>query len=68
MLSKKHDKCAIPLAMHSEKNSILFFEIVKEIMPHEYKETVDKILREEKEHLNYLYKMQKELDRFPEKP
>ena len=59
------DNCenAVFAAMHSEKNAILFFGMVKDMIPDEYKGTIDKILFEEKEHLNYLYRIQQEVEK-----
>jgi len=53
---------AIELAVAAEKDSILFYYGVREIMPRSAHPMVDKIIMEEKSHLRQLSELKKKLD------
>jgi len=52
---------AIELAIGAEKDSILFYYEMKEIMPQQAQPTVNKIIAEEKSHLRQLSELKKKL-------
>ncbi len=52
---------ALELAMGAEKDSILFYYEMKEIMPQRAQPTVNKIIAEEKSHLRQLSELKKKL-------
>ncbi|MFC1980062.1 ferritin family protein [Chloroflexota bacterium] len=52
---------AIELAINGEKDSILFYYEMKEIMPHPAQSMVNQIITEEKSHLRQLFGLKKEL-------
>lgn len=52
---------AIELAISAEKDSILFYYEMKDIMPQRAQPTVDKIITEEKSHLRQLSELKKKL-------
>ncbi len=52
---------AIELAIGAEKDSILFYYEMKEIMPQRAQATVNKIIAEEKSHLKQLSELKKKL-------
>ena len=52
---------AMELAISAEKDSILFYYEMKEIMPSQAQPTVDKIITEEKSHLRQLSELKKKL-------
>ncbi|GAI37696.1 unnamed protein product, partial [marine sediment metagenome] len=52
---------ALELAISAEKDSILFYYGMKEIMPQRAQPTVNKILTEEKSHLRQLSELKKGL-------
>ncbi len=52
---------AIELAIGAEKDSILFYYEMKEIMPQRAQSTVNKIIAEEKAHLRQLSELKKKL-------
>jgi rubrerythrin len=52
---------AIELAIGAEKDSILFYYEMKEIMPQRAQSTVTKIIAEEKAHLRQLSELKKKL-------
>ena len=52
---------AMELAIGAEKDSILFYSEMKELMPQRTQLTVDKIIAEEKSHLRQLSELKKKL-------
>jgi rubrerythrin len=52
---------AMELAMGAEKDSILFYYGMKDIVPKRVQLTVDKIINEEKSHLRQLWELKKEM-------
>ena len=52
---------AMELAIGAEKDSILFYYEMKEIMPQRARPTVNKIITEEKSHLRELSELKKKL-------
>ncbi|MFC1955799.1 ferritin family protein [Chloroflexota bacterium] len=52
---------ALELAIGAEKDSILFYYEMKEIMPHRAKPTVNRIITEEKSHLRQLSEFKENL-------
>ena len=54
---------AIELAIGAEKDSILFYYGMKDMMPHQAQSTVNKIIAEEKSHLRQLAELKKKLVR-----
>jgi len=52
---------ALELAIGAEKDSILFYYEMKEIMPQRARPTVDRIIAEEKSHLRQLSELKKKL-------
>ena len=52
---------AMELAIGTEKDSILFYYEMKDIMPQRAQPTVNKILTEEKSHLRQLSELKKKL-------
>ena len=52
---------ALELAIGAEKDAILFYYTMKEIMPRQARPTVDKIITEEKSHLRQLSGLKKKL-------
>ena len=59
----KTERDAIHLAMSFEKDAIIFFNEFKDMAPPEHKVEIQKLLNEEKQHLIFLYRMKKELDK-----
>ena len=55
------DKKALELAIGAEKDSILFYYEMKEILPQRAQVTVNKIITEEKTHLRQLSELRKKL-------
>jgi rubrerythrin len=55
------DIAAMELAIGAEKDSILFYYEMRDIMPQRAQATVNKIIAEEKSHLRQLSKLKKEL-------
>ncbi len=55
------DAAALELAIQSEKDSILFYYEMKELMPQRAQATVDNIIAEEKSHLRQLSELKKKL-------
>lgn len=55
------DTAALELAVRAEKDSILFYYEMKEVMPQRAQATVDKIIAEEKSHLRQLTELKKKL-------
>ena len=55
------DAAAMELAIRAEKDSILFYYEMKEVMPQRAQATVNKIIAEEKSHLRQLSELQKKL-------
>jgi rubrerythrin len=55
------DAAALELAIQSEKDSILFYYEMKEVMPQRAQATVDNIIAEEKSHLRQLSELKKKL-------
>ena len=56
-----NDIKAMELAIGAEKDSILFYYEMKDIMPERAQPTVDKIIAEEKSHLRQLSQLKKKL-------
>ena len=56
------DIAALELAIGAEKDSILFYYEMKEIIPQRAQATVNKIITEEKSHLKQLSHLKKKLD------
>ena len=52
---------ALELAIGAEKDSILFYYEMREIMPHQAQPTVNSIITEEKSHLKQLSELKKKL-------
>ena len=52
---------ALELAISAEKDSILFYYEMRDIMPSQGRSTVDKIIAEEKAHLNQLSELKKKV-------
>ena len=52
---------ALELAINAEKDSILFYYEMKDIMPQQALPIIDRILNEEKSHLRQLYKTKNQL-------
>jgi len=52
---------ALELAIRAEKDSILFYYEMKDVMPQRAKPTVNKIIAEEKSHLRQLSELKKKL-------
>ena len=52
---------AMELAIGAEKDSILFYYGMKDIVPKRVQPTVDKIINEEKSHLRQLWELKKEM-------
>ena len=52
---------AVELAIGAEKDSILFYNAMKEIIPRQAQPTVDKVIAEEKLHLRQLSELKKKL-------
>ena len=50
----ENDIAALELGINAEKDSILFYYEMKEIMPEPVRSTIDKIIAEEKQHLRQL--------------
>jgi rubrerythrin len=55
------DIAALELAIGSEKDSILFYYEMKEVMPQRVQATVNRIIAEEKSHLRQLSELKKKL-------
>lgn len=55
------DIAALDLAIGAEKDSILFYYEMREIMPRQAQATVNKIIAEEKSHLRQLSELKKKL-------
>jgi rubrerythrin len=55
------DVAALELAIGAEKDSILFYYEMREIMPQQAQATVNKIIAEEKSHLKQLSELKKKL-------
>jgi rubrerythrin len=55
------DTSALELAIGAEKDSILFYYEMRDIMPRRAQATVSKIIAEEKSHLRQLSELKKEL-------
>ena len=55
------DIAALELAMRAEKDSILFYYEMKEVMPQRAQATVNSIIAEEKSHLRQLSELKKKL-------
>jgi len=55
------DSEALELAISAEKDSILFYYGIKEIMPQRVQPTVNKIISEERSHLRQLSELKKKL-------
>jgi len=55
------DAAALELAIRAEKDSILFYYEMKEVMPRRAQATVDNIIAEEKSHLRQLSELKKKL-------
>ena len=55
------DAAALELAIRAEKDSILFYYEMKEVMPQRAQATVDSIIAEEKSHLRQLSELKKKL-------
>jgi rubrerythrin len=55
------DAAALELAIRAEKDSILFYYEMKEVMPQRVQATVNKIIAEEKSHLRQLSELKKKL-------
>jgi len=55
------DAAALELAIRAEKDSILFYYEMKEVMPRRAQPTVNKIIAEEKSHLRQLSELKKKL-------
>ena len=55
------DTAALELAIRAEKDSILFYYEMKEVMPQRAQATVNKIIAEEKSHLRQLSELKKKL-------
>ena len=55
------DAEALELAIRAEKDSILFYYEMKDVMPQRAKPTVNKIIAEEKSHLRQLSELKKKL-------
>ncbi len=55
------DSAALELAIRAEKDSILFYYEMKEVMPQRAQATVNKIIAEEKSHLRQLSELKKKL-------
>jgi rubrerythrin len=55
------DTAALELAIMAEKDSILFYYEMKEVMPQRAQATVNKIIAEEKSHLRQLSELKKKL-------
>jgi rubrerythrin len=55
------DTAALELAIRAEKDSILFYYEMKEVMPQRVQATVNKIIAEEKSHLRQLSELKKKL-------
>ena len=55
------DTAALELAIRAEKDSILFYYEMKEIMPQRAQVTVDNIIAEEKSHLRQISELKKKL-------
>ncbi len=63
---KFHDKVKLPddaltMAMHFEKDAIIFFTELFNLVDPEHKPTIKKLIDEEKQHLLQLYNMRKSL-------
>ena len=52
---------ALELAVGAEKDSILFYYEMRDIMPQRAQQTVNKIIAEEKSHLRQLSELKKKL-------
>ena len=57
----KSDTAALELAIGAEKDSILFYYEMRDIMPQRAQATVNKIIAEEKSHLRQLSELKKKL-------
>ena len=55
------DTAALELAIGAEKDSILFYYEMRDIMPQRAQATVNKIIAEEKSHLRQLSELKKKL-------
>jgi len=55
------DAAALELAIRAEKDSILFYYEMKEVMPQRAQATVNKIIADEKSHLRQLSELKKKL-------
>ena len=55
------DAAALELAIRAEKDSVLFYYEMKEVMPKRAQATVDNIIAEEKSHLRQLSELKKKL-------
>jgi rubrerythrin len=55
------DTEALELAIRAEKDSILFYYQMREIMPQRAQPTVNKIIAEEKSHLRQLSELKRKL-------
>jgi len=60
-VNAESDIKAMELAMGAEKDSILFYYGMKDIVPKRVQLTVDKIINEEKSHLRQLWELKKEM-------
>jgi rubrerythrin len=56
------DIAAMEMAIRAEKDSILFYYEMREVMPQRAQPTVDKIIAEEKSHLRQLSELKKKLE------
>ncbi|MFC1952389.1 ferritin family protein [Chloroflexota bacterium] len=56
-----NDIKAIELGINAEKDSLLFYYNMKELMPKEAQETINKVINEEKSHLRQLSELKKKL-------
>ena len=52
---------ALELGINAEKDSILFYYEMRDIMPHQLVPTINRIIKEEKTHLQRLYAIKKRL-------
>lgn len=57
----ENDIAALELAMRAEKDSILFYYEMKEVMPQRAQATVNRIIAEEKSHLRQLSELKRKL-------
>jgi rubrerythrin len=57
----ENDSSAVELGISAEKDSILFYYGMRELMPKQREQTLDKIIAEEKLHLKQLIELKKKL-------